>query len=315
MSLFFDLCLSTMKEKEGQIQVRQHNAITNARHDLSSVQLDIYFMLLSLLRAGDTQNTKYEISVLQIEQITGRQWNYQQLRDATAGLIGKVFEIEENDGLLQVAMMSSAKYLKGKGKIQLTISEDLKPYLVDLKNNFTSFQLYCVLSMTSKYAKWMYVQFSRWKDIGYYSYELKELKILLNLTDPKGKIPEQYKQWGQFKDYVLEPSVRQINELSDIHISYQIEKKGKSIHRINFTISTLSKFQTVIPFELDDTDREAILLKSKMHGIGIHDSKLIKIILANSEMRKKAHRWFFDYTDKKDDIKSPAGHFRTSVGV
>ena len=127
-----------MQEKEGQIQVRQHNAITNARHDLSSVQLDIYFMLLSLLRSGDTQNTKYEIGVLQIEEITGRRWNYQQLRDATAGLIGKVFEIEENDGLLQVAMMSSAKYLKGKGKIQLTISEDLKPYLVDLKNNFTS---------------------------------------------------------------------------------------------------------------------------------------------------------------------------------
>jgi plasmid replication initiation protein len=304
-----------MQEKEGQIQVRQHNAITNARHDLSSVQLDIYFMLLSLLRSGDTQNTKYEIGVLQIEEITGRRWNYQQLRDATAGLIGKVFEIEENDGLLQVAMMSSAKYLKGKGKIQLTISEDLKPYLVDLKNNFTSFQLYCVLSMSSKYAKWMYVQFSRWKDVGYYSYELDDLKILLNLKDPKGKVPEQYKQWGQFKDNVLEPSVRQINELSDIHISFQIEKKGKSVHRINFTISPVGRFQTIIPFEMDDSDREGIQLKNKMYSIGIQDAKIIKMILDTPDMRKKAHRWFFDYAHKKEVIKSPAGHFRTSIGI
>ncbi len=304
-----------MQEKEGQIQVRQHNAITNARHDLSSVQLDIYFMLLSLLRSGDTQNTKYEIGVLQIEEITGRRWNYQQLRDATAGLIGKVFEIEENDGLLQVAMMSSAKYLKGKGKIQLTISEDLKPYLVDLKNNFTSFQLYCVLSMSSKYAKWMYVQFSRWKDIGYYSYELDDLKILLNLKDPKGKVPEQYKQWGQFKDNVLEPSVRQINESSDIYISFQVEKKGKSVHRINFTISPVGRFQTVIPFEMDDSDREGIQLKNKMYSIGIQDINIIKTILETHDMRKKAHKWFFDYAHKKDSIKSPAGHFRTSIGI
>lgn len=304
-----------MEEKEEQIQVRQHNIITNARHDLSSVQLDIYFMLLSLLRAGDTQNTKYEIGVLQIEEITGRKWNYQQLRDATAGLIGKVFEIEENDGLLQVAMMSSAKYLKGKGKIQLTISEDLKPYLVDLKNNFTSFQLYCVLSMSSKYAKWMYVQFSRWKDIGYYSCELNQLKILLNLKDPKGRITEQYKQWGQFKDNVLEPSVRQINEYSDIHIAFQIEKKGKSIHRINFIISSTGKFQTIIPFEIDDKDREAIQLKNKMYSIGIIDNNLVKKILENYDLRKKAHKWFFEYVSKKDSIKSPAGHFRTTIGI
>jgi len=304
-----------MQEKEGQIQVRQHNAITNARHDLSSVQLDIYFMLLSLLRPGDTQNTKYEIGVLQIEEITGRKWNYQQLRDATGGLIGKVFEIEENDGLLQVSMMSSAKYLKGKGKIQLTISEDLKPYLVDLKNNFTSFQLYCVLSMSSKYAKWMYVQFSRWKDVGYYSYELDDLKILLNLKDPKGKVPEQYKQWGQFKDYVLEPAVRQINDLSDINISFQIEKKGKSVYKIHFTISQVRRFQTIVPFEIDDSDREGIQLKNKMYSIGIHDSKLIKLIIDTPDMRKKAHKWFFDYSQKKEGIKSPAGHFRTSMGI
>jgi len=304
-----------MQDKEGQIQVRQHNAITNARHDLSSVQLDIYFMLLSLLRAGDTQNTKYEIGVLQIEEITGRRWNYQQLRDATAGLIGKVFEIEENDGLLQVSMMSSAKYLKGKGKIQLTISEDLKPYLVDLKNNFTSFQLYCVLSMSSKYAKWMYVQFSRWKDVGYYSYELDDLKILLNLKDPKGKTPEQYKQWGQFKDNVLEPSVRQINEYSDINISFQIEKKGKSVHRINFTITQVGRFQSVIPFEINDIDREGTQLKNKLYSIGIQDNKLVHIILETPGLRKKAHKWFFDYMQKKDGIKSPAGHFRTALGI
>ena len=295
------------------LQVRQHNVITNARHELSAVQLDIYFMLLSRLKPGD--NNRYEISVREIENLTGRQWNYQQLKDATSGLIGKVFEIEEADGLLQVALMSSAKYLKGQGRIQLTVAEELKPYLVDLKNNFTSFQLFCVLSMTSKYAKWLYVQFSRWKDVGYLAYELEQLKFLLNLKDPLGKSPELYKQWGQFKDNVLEPAIKQINESSDLRVKYTTEKNGKSIHKIAFFIQHVPQFQTVIPFELNEQDQEAITLKNKLHGIGILDVKLINKILESPELRKQAFKALFHMAGNKTHLKNPAGFFRTQLGV
>lgn len=315
MLLFFNYVyhMEAKSEKETKLQVRQHNVITNARHELSAVQLDIYFMLLSKLKPGD--NSKYEIGVKEIEDLTGRQWNYQQLRDATLGLIGKVFEIEEEDGLLQVALMSSAKYLKGQGRIQLTIAEELKPYLVDLKNNFTSFQLFCVLSMTSKYAKWMYVQFSRWKDIGYLTYEVEQLKFRLNLKDPKGKFPEQYKQWGQFKDNVLEPSIKQINENSDLRVSYDTEKKGKSIYRLNFTIKHVAQFQTVIPFELDEGDREAMSLKNRLHSIGILDNKIINQILDSPELRKKAGKVLYDIALRKSQLTNPAGYFRTTMGI
>ena len=304
-----------VEEKDTKLQIRHHNVITNARHELTAVQLDIYFMMLSRLKPGDSKDTKYLISVKEVEDLTGRQWNYQQLREATAGLIGKVFEIEEEDGLLQVALMSSAKYLRGQGKIQLSITEDLKPYLVDLKNNFTSFQLFCVLSMTSKYAKWMYVQFSRWKDVGFLMYEVEQLKYRLNLKDPNSKAPEQYKQWGQFRTNVLEPAIKQINELSDLRVSYTIEKKGKSIHKLNFTIKHVTQFQTVIPFELEDNDREAVQLKNRMRDIGILDTKLINQILESTELRKKANKCLYDIALRRKEITNPGGYFRTTMGI
>ncbi|MFC6998789.1 replication initiation protein [Rufibacter roseus] len=302
-------------ETNQKLQVRHHNAITNARHELSAVQLDIYFMMLSRLRPGDSKETRYSISVKEIEELTGRQWNYKQLREATAGLIGKVFEIEEEDGLLQVALMSSAKYLNGQGRIQLSIADELKPYLIDLKSNFTSFQLYCVLSMTSKYAKWMYVQFARWKDIGHLSYEVEQLRTRLNLKDPTGKNPEQYKQWGQFKDNVLEPAIKQINTSTDLRISYTVEKKGKAIHKLNFVIKSVAQFQTVIPFETAHETAEDSRLRERLRDIGILDTKLVRKVLDSTELRRKANKCLHDISLRRNKIDNPGGYFRTTLGI
>ncbi|WP_188939377.1 replication initiation protein [Dyadobacter endophyticus] len=303
------------KEKSTSLQVRQHNAITAARHELSAAQLDLYFMVLSKLKNGDQIGTKYRINVAEIFQLTGRNWNYVQLRDATEGLIGKVFEIEENDGLLQVALMSSAKYLKGQGTIEISIAGELLPYLVDLKNNFTSFQLYCVLSMSSKYAKWLYVQFSRWKDIGFMSIDVEDLRYRLHLKDPEGKQPEQYKQWGQFKDNVIEPAMRQINASSDLRVTYSTEKAGKTITKLHFLIKSVSQFQTIIPFEIEEGDQEAIQLKTRMMDIGILDQNLIKRVLDSTELRKKANRCLFDMKIRREKIDNPAGYFRTTLAI
>jgi plasmid replication initiation protein len=253
---------------ENSIEVRHSNVITQSRHELSAAQLDLYFMMLSLIRENDEVDKMYEISVREIESITGRMWQYNQLLVATEGMIGKVLRIDQHDGVLQIALLSSAKYVRGKGKIELSIDPKLRPYLIDIKNNFTSFQLHCVLSLSSKYAKWMYLQFSRWKDVGYVLFEINELKILLNLKDPNGKLPEQYTQWIEFKKRVLDTSVKQINESTDLKISYELEKKGRSFHKIHFTIIRTNKYQTVIPFEVEETDREALQLKNKMYNIG-----------------------------------------------
>ncbi len=304
-----------MENKTNIVAVRQSNIITQSRHELSATQLDLYFMMLSLIRENDATDKVYEISVKEIESITGRMWQYNQLLTATEGMIGKVFRIDQHDGVLQIAMLSSAKYVKGKGKIELSIDPKLRPYLIDIKNNFTSFQLHCVLSLSSKYAKWMYMQFSRWKDIGYVSFEIEELKILLNLKDPAGKLPEQYTQWVEFKKRILDTSVKQINAATDLKISYELEKKGRSFHKIHFTIIRTNKYQAVIPFEVEETDREALQLKNKMYTIGIHNNDIVKSIIDDPAMRKKAHKWFFDFAHKKDTIKNPAGHFRTSLGV
>src|SRR5690606_14728523 len=118
-----------------------------------------------------------------------------------------------------------------------------------------------------------------------------------------------YKQWGQFKDNVLEPAIKQINETSDIRVSYATEKKGKSIYKINFTIKHIPQFQTVIPFEVEESDREAASLKNRMYAIGIMDNKIINKVLESPELRKKALKALYDIALRKANLSNPAGYF------
>jgi plasmid replication initiation protein len=216
------------------IQVRQHNAITSARYEYSELQLDIFFYMLSLLKK-DKKDGMYEIVIKDLTALTGKKYEYGYLRRATAEMGSRVFEISTPKLFEQLWMFKRVAYVIGEGRIEIEFTEPIKPYLFDLKDNFTSFELYAALRLGSKYAKRLYMICSQWKDKGETPvYTIDELKRMLALLDSKGN--EQYQQISQFKQFVLDESVKQINQHTDLEIGYTLHKRGRSFHSVTFTV-------------------------------------------------------------------------------
>lgn len=219
---------------EQELEVRQHNALTNARYEYTELQLDLLFFLLSKLRKNNTTGV-YELVIKELSEITGKRYDYTYLRKATEGMGSRMFEVETDAQVLQLWMFRYVKYLKGQGIIEIKLSEEMLPYLFDLKNNFTSFELLSALRLTSKHAKRIYTICSQWKDLGETKkYDILDLKRMLGLVDEKGK--EEYTEITMFKKFVLDVAVRQINEHTDLHISYQLEKRVRSYKNVVFKI-------------------------------------------------------------------------------
>lgn len=59
-----------------------------------------------------------------------------------------------------------------------------------------------------------------------------------NPSDSTNKGNEQFKQIGQFKEYVLDIAKKQINEHTDISFDYQLYKKGRSFEFIQIYVDT-----------------------------------------------------------------------------
>lgn len=315
-----------VKAPESPLEVRQHNALTTARYEYSETQLDVFFYLLSQLRRSQT-DTIYEISVQAMSELTGKQYNYKQLREATQAMGSRCFELETTDELgrdvfRQLWLFKRIDYVTGTGRLRVEFTEPAIPYLFDLQANFTSFELQAALLLTSKHAKRIYTICSQWKDKPETpKFRLLELKQILGLADAKGH--EQYSEVSMFKAKVLDVAVKQINELTDLRIGYRLHKSGRSFENLVFTVSKQAVAMPV-PFELlpgaptaaglavHQVENAARLLAQ----LGIVTPTLVEQILASAGHVAACNKFAHDLkTGKHGKSHSLSGLLLTILGI
>lgn len=314
---------------ETSIQVRQHNAITNARYEYSELQLDIFLFLLSSLRK-DQPDGIYEISVTEMSKLTGKKHNYQQLRLATEGMGGRMFEIpNETDKKgrqvwRQMWMFDRVDYVHGTGIIEIEFTRTIQPYLFDLKANFTSFQLYSALRLSSKHAKRIYALCSQWKDKGQTpEYVIEEFKRTIGLVNDKGDM--EYAEITMFKKFVLDIAVKQINEHTDLEIGYTLRKRGRSFQNITFTIKA-QPLAVVLPLKDQPTkagpiptgisDSQYQNTRLLLEKWNIKRADVVNQIMNSPELIQEVNKFAYELQTGKVKVeKNVAGYLLTRLGL
>ena len=267
-----------LQEVSLEKKIKQHNTITSGRYDFSACQLDILFMLLANINDSDQDLKRYNIRVKDIELITGRSWNYQQVFDSNEDMLSRVFHIEESDGVRSIVLFSEVKYLKGTGSFDMVINPSARNYFFELKNNFTAMQLKSVLNCTSKYAKRLYGIACQWRSVGSKRFEITELKKMLGLIDKKGN--EQFERISDFKKFVLDIARTQISENTDIELDYELKKRGREFYWVTLHINSQKFKQLEIDFAKPVDIQK---FKSKLMAYGFTDEQAEIIAIKEKE--------------------------------
>jgi plasmid replication initiation protein len=304
-----------------ELEIRQHNALTNARYEYTELQLDLFFFLVSKLRKDQKSDT-YELNIKELSTLTGKKYDLAYLRKATEDMGSRMFEVETPERHIQLWMFRSVEYLKGLGIIEVSLSDKIIPYLFELQSNFTSYGLASALRLTSKYAKRIYPICSQWKDLGETKkHDIQDFKRMLGLLDDKGldKMPRT----SDFRKSVLDIAVKQINEHTELHISYELEKRGKTFKNITFKVKSQALAET-IPFDLVATaqplpgvqqshyDNAARILDE----LRITDAKHRQAILTSAAHVAEVNRYNHDLkTGKVKPSRNPGGLLLVKLGL
>jgi len=207
-----------------ELEIWQDNALTVARYEMTETEKNILYMVVANIKKEDSPTKKYQVSVKEMAEVTGSKGlMLEAYKQATRKLLTRVFETTLPDGdLLQATFISSARYKKGTGIIEIGLSDEVRPFYVHLHSKYTKVQLAAAISLNSTYAKRIYELLCMFKNMKDKTFRrnLTELKTMLTIVDAKtGK--DSYPDWTKFQKNVLEVAVKEINGHTDITFSYK----------------------------------------------------------------------------------------------
>lgn len=218
--------------------VSKSNKLVSSRYDLSLQEQRVILTLVSLINPKeDTEFFKYDLKISEFCELIGvENTNHTYISKITKQLMTRVIEVEDKEELLQVHWISSCKYHKQQGYVEIELHKELAPYLLQLKKQFTSYYLSNVLRMKSKYSIRMYELLKSNQFKKSFTLEVEELKKMMKC--------ESYKLYANFKNRVIEQTLKEINAQTDIFITYNEQKQGRKVASIEFIIENRSKFES-----------------------------------------------------------------------
>ena len=231
--------MSRNVEQEKNMLIVKDNALINASYNLELVEQRL--ILLAIIEAREngkginandplTVHASTYIQTFNVEKHSA----YTSLKEACKSLFARQFsyeEINKNGNLTQYTSrwVSKIGYTKNEATVEIIFAPDVVPLITRLEEHFTSYELEQVAQLQSKYATRLYEILIAWRSTG------KTPVLTINeFRKQIGVIDSEYKIISNFKLRVLEPSIKQINDLTDIDVTYEQHKKGRTITGFSF---------------------------------------------------------------------------------
>ena len=226
--------------------VKANELIQKSRFSLSLQQQKVVLYLISQITPQDEDFKLYEFSIVEFCKVCGIDYsngkNYADLKEAVKEIADKSIWVKLDNGKETLLRWIEKPYLdEHSGTIQIKLDKDMKPFLLQLKENFTQYELLWTLHFRSKYTIRLYelIKSIHFRELESYTreYRLDELRRMLDA--------ETYTTYQTFKTRVLIPAVNEINNYSDKNLTYEPIKRGRSVYSIRFSIGTKEPMERI----------------------------------------------------------------------
>lgn len=218
----------------GEMVVKD-NALIQASYTLDLAEQRL--ILLAIIEARESNTGIHADSLLRIHSHNyaknfgvNNETAYTVMKEACKGLFDRYVTYHDknpktgNDRSFHCRWVDKIGYEKNTGIVYLRFTHDVVPLITRLEAQFTSYELAQVKKLTSSYAIRLYELLIQWRSVGKTPlFELQEFRRQLGVEDNK------YSRMSDFKKYVLDFAVKQVNKHTDIEVKYEQKKAGRTI--------------------------------------------------------------------------------------
>lgn len=232
--------------------VVKDNRLIQASYSLGLVEQRL--MLLAIVGARETGDgiTAESLLTVRAEDYAKhfnveRQAAYMALSDAVETLFNRRATIDIYDKRkdkmrpMVVRWVTAMQYEENEACVTLRFGHEVVPLITKLEEQFTSYELKQIAGLSSAYAIRLYELLMQWKITG--KTPIFDLYMFRNQL---GILDSEYQRMFDFKRYVLDLAIKQINEHTDITVKYEQHKQGRSIAGFSFAFKQKKKSLKVL---------------------------------------------------------------------
>lgn len=236
--LSFDFCLDPRN------YVVQANSLIGGKQALKLNSAKLIRSAIMQVVRDDKELIPYVITIKKLAELLGVPTSniYRDIESITDDILKHpVYVREVSKGktvrFIKIPWVSRCEYNADVG-IALKLNEELKPFLVNLRDHYTQYTLGEVLAMKSVYAirifeilqsKIMCSEIPR--DGVHVVISVDELRECCSCED-------KYPAFGNFKDKVLDKAKDEINRVTLYDLEYEYQKTGRTVTSIDFFIKS-----------------------------------------------------------------------------
>jgi len=223
--------------------IKKANELVRAKGELSETAQKMLAMLLGMIRTDDTEFQRYALSIAEYKKEIET-----TSKKAKKDFIANAKELMSNPFVIDKQMFnwcSKVDWGSLEGYIIFDIHQDLKPYLLQLKEgNFLQYNITNIMKLKGKYSPRLYEYFKmQWREYKYYHKEAKSytFEIKIDWLREYLKISKGYR-YDNIKTRIIEKAKKDFKQYTDIQFTYKTQTLvGKKVDRLIITIKDNNK--------------------------------------------------------------------------
>lgn len=217
-----------------KLAVTKANSLLDARYRLNVQAQKLVLACLSKVdpRPDSTPLKEVRLSALEFSELMGIDIKnaHRELYKAADLLFKSTITLYENGEEIELYwIQEKAKKIKGDGAVRLVWSDRVLKYITQLKSNFTTYKLRSIANLQSAHSIRLYELLSRFNDKNFRNISLDDFRYALGVDD-------KYPLFKDLNKWVIKPSVQELNQRSDLVITYETIKHGRNVTALAFTL-------------------------------------------------------------------------------
>lgn len=230
-----EMCLN------GENYVVMNNDLIKGKSNLSLNELKLLRLTIMQVLKEDTDLRTYQINISELAELLDitSPSIYRDIDDMTTHLLQEIVYVGDGNPkhkYKKFQWCSDCEY--DNGVVTIRLHDNLKPYLLELKEHYTQYILQDILILKTVYAVRMYELIVEKLRTKIYADKTATVDLFLEEIRKATNTETKYEQTAMLKVRVIDSAIAEINEKLGYNISYAPIKRSRKIVGYRFTVES-----------------------------------------------------------------------------